>query len=69
VLKSMLEKNVAFDQPMERWTTFRVGGKADALCFVENLVTLGESLPMQRKKEPLILSWEGVATSSSRIKA
>jgi UDP-N-acetylmuramate dehydrogenase len=36
VLKAMLENNVAFDQPMERFTTFRVGGKAEAVCFVED---------------------------------
>jgi UDP-N-acetylmuramate dehydrogenase len=50
VLKSMLEKNVAFDQPMERWTTFRVGGKVDALCFVENLVTLRRVLAHAKEK-------------------
>jgi UDP-N-acetylmuramate dehydrogenase len=36
VLKGMLDKNVAFDQPMERFTTFRVGGKVEAICFVED---------------------------------
>jgi UDP-N-acetylmuramate dehydrogenase len=39
-LRGILENKVAFDQPMEGWTTFRVGGKADALCFVEEEFTL-----------------------------
>jgi UDP-N-acetylmuramate dehydrogenase len=39
-LKGILKNQVSFDQPMERWTTFRVGGKADALCFVEDAATL-----------------------------
>jgi UDP-N-acetylmuramate dehydrogenase len=50
VLKSMLEKNVAFDQPMEQWTTFRVGGKVEALCFVEDLVTLRRVLACAKEK-------------------
>ena len=36
VLKEMFEKNVAFDQSMVPFTTFRVGGKAEAVCFVED---------------------------------
>jgi UDP-N-acetylmuramate dehydrogenase len=36
VLKAILENNVAFDQPMESYSTFRVGGKAEAVCFAED---------------------------------
>ena len=48
-LTAMLENKVAFDQPMARWTTFRVGGKADALCFVEDLLTLRKLLAHARE--------------------
>lgn len=40
VLKKMFGKNVAFEQPMERFTTFRVGGKAEVVCFVEDFGAL-----------------------------
>ena len=39
-LRAILENSVAFDQPMDRFTTFRVGGKAEAVCFVEDPETL-----------------------------
>jgi UDP-N-acetylmuramate dehydrogenase len=39
-LRGILENRVAFDHSMERCTTFRVGGKADAVCFVEDMPTL-----------------------------
>ena len=39
-MRDILETRVAFDEPMEQWTTFRVGGRADALCFVEDVFTL-----------------------------
>lgn len=31
---------IAFDCPMDRYTTFRVGGKAEAICFVQELSLL-----------------------------
>lgn len=39
-MKTILETRVAFDQSMDRYTTFRVGGKAEAVCFVEDSETL-----------------------------
>jgi UDP-N-acetylmuramate dehydrogenase len=45
----MLEKNVVFEQSMERHTTFRVGGKADAVCFVEDIGSLERLLVYARK--------------------
>lgn len=35
-MKGILKDNVAFDQPMEGFTTFRAGGKVEAMCFVED---------------------------------
>jgi UDP-N-acetylmuramate dehydrogenase len=49
VLKAMLGKNVVFEQPMEHFTTLRVGGNAEALCFVEDLATLQRVLAYGRK--------------------
>jgi UDP-N-acetylmuramate dehydrogenase len=43
-LTDLLGNKVAFDQPMAQWTTFRVGGKADGLCIVEDLPTLRKVL-------------------------
>jgi UDP-N-acetylmuramate dehydrogenase len=45
----MLEKNVVFEQSMERHTTFRVGGKAEAVCFVEDIGSLERLLVYARK--------------------
>jgi UDP-N-acetylmuramate dehydrogenase len=50
ILREMLENKVAFDQPMEQWTTFQVGGKADALCFVEDEFSLGKLLAYAKAK-------------------
>lgn len=47
-LKAMLENRVVFNQSMEQWTSFGVGGKADALCFVEDLSTLRRILSYAR---------------------
>jgi UDP-N-acetylmuramate dehydrogenase len=50
-LTELLGNKVAFDQPMEGWTTFRVGGKADALCFVEDLFSLRRVLAYAKETE------------------
>lgn len=49
MLKRMLGKNVAFDQPMERFTTFRAGGKVEAMCFVEDSDSLEPLLAYAEK--------------------
>jgi UDP-N-acetylmuramate dehydrogenase len=50
VLKEMLGNKVAFEQPMESFTTFRIGGNAEALCLVEDLATLEKILAYRRRK-------------------
>jgi len=49
VLETILEKNVAFDQNMKRHTTFRVGGKAEAVCFVDDIGSLERLLAYARE--------------------
>lgn len=49
-MKAVLENKVAFDQPMDQWTTFRLGGKADAICFVEDVFTLRRLLARAKEK-------------------
>jgi UDP-N-acetylmuramate dehydrogenase len=44
-LLRITRKAVAFDAPMASFTTFRVGGPADALCEVADLETLRRILP------------------------
>lgn len=48
-MRAILENHVAFDQPMDRFTTFRIGGKADAVCFVEDLGSLDRVLAYARE--------------------
>ena len=48
-LEEILESNVAFDQPMERFTTFRVGGKVEAVCLVEDSRALERVLAYARE--------------------
>jgi UDP-N-acetylmuramate dehydrogenase len=43
-LMGLLRKNVHLDCPMAPYTTFRVGGKAEALCEVKDLAQLKELL-------------------------
>jgi UDP-N-acetylmuramate dehydrogenase len=39
-LIKIVGKGARFHCPMDQYTTFRIGGEADALCFVESLVEL-----------------------------
>lgn len=48
-MRVMFGKEVAFDQPMDRWTSFRVGGNADALCFVKDASSLRSVLAFARE--------------------
>ncbi|MFH1124138.1 MAG: UDP-N-acetylmuramate dehydrogenase [Pseudomonadota bacterium] len=41
-LVKVSRKGIQFDCPMDQYTTFRAGGRAAALCFVENLSDLRE---------------------------
>lgn len=60
ILKAMLENKVAFDQAMEQWTTFRVGGRADALCFVDDLTTLRRVLGhAKQRRTPYLVVGRG----------
>jgi UDP-N-acetylmuramate dehydrogenase len=49
-LIGLLDKDVHFDCPMRPYTTFRAGGKAEALCAVEDLGQLKELLAFTRKE-------------------
>lgn len=41
-LARLFPDGILFDCPMDRYTTFRVGGKAEAICFVNELSLLGQ---------------------------
>jgi UDP-N-acetylenolpyruvoylglucosamine reductase len=41
-LSRIVSGSIQFGCPMEKYTTLRVGGKAEALCFVEDLAALQE---------------------------
>jgi UDP-N-acetylmuramate dehydrogenase len=59
-LTAILENKVAFDEPMERFTTFRVGGKAEAICFVEDDESLERLLTYAEKTgTPFIVAGKG----------
>ncbi len=44
-------KGVRFDCPMKEYTTFRVGGNADALCHVQGMKDLRELLSFLHREE------------------
>ena len=46
----ILDKDALFDCPMGPYATFRVGGKAEALCAVKDLLHLKELLSFARKE-------------------
>jgi UDP-N-acetylmuramate dehydrogenase len=49
-LIGLLNKNVHFNCPMAPYTTFRVGGNAEALCAVKDLAQLMQLLAFVRKE-------------------
>lgn len=49
-LIKILDKATHFDCPMGPYTTFRVGGKAEALCAVKDLLQLKELLSFARRE-------------------
>jgi UDP-N-acetylmuramate dehydrogenase len=49
-LIKILDKAAHFDCPMGPYTTFRVGGKAEALCAVKDLLQLKELLSFARRE-------------------
>ena len=56
----MLENDVHFDCPMGPYTTFRVGGKAEALCAVKGLLQLKELLSFaSRENLPCLVVGRG----------
>src|SRR4030042_642484 len=46
----ILDKAAHFDCPMGPYTTFRVGGKAEALCAVKDLLQLKELLSFAKRE-------------------
>lgn len=47
----LLNENVHFDCPMAPYTTFRAGGKVEALCEVRNLLHLETLLDLVRRED------------------
>ena len=43
-LVGILSKGIGFNYPMDRYTTFRVGGKAEAVCFPSELTLLRQTV-------------------------
>ena len=49
-LAKVVRKGIRFDCPMDEHTTFRAGGKAAALCFVERLPELREIIAYLKRE-------------------
>jgi UDP-N-acetylmuramate dehydrogenase len=43
-LVGLLSEGIGFNYPMDRYTTFRVGGKAEAVCFPSELTLLRQTV-------------------------
>src|SRR4030042_1280225 len=43
-LVGILSEGIGFNYPMDRHTTFRVGGEAEAVCFPSELTLLGQTV-------------------------
>ena len=43
-LVGLLSEGIRFNYPMDRYTTFRVGGKAEAVCFPSELILLRQTV-------------------------
>ncbi len=56
----MMGENIQFDRAMSEYTTFRIGGKADAICFVHGLGELQQVFSyLNREKIPYLLVGRG----------
>jgi UDP-N-acetylmuramate dehydrogenase len=59
-LIGLLDKDVHFSCPMGPYTTFRVGGKAEALCAVKDVLQLKELLSFARRESlPFLVVGKG----------
>lgn len=59
-LVEMMGENIQFDRAMSEYTTFRIGGKADAICFVHGLGELQQVFSyINREKIPYLLVGRG----------
>jgi UDP-N-acetylmuramate dehydrogenase len=55
-----VRNNIHFDCPMDRYTTFRVGGKAEALCFLRELGELQDAVSfLTGEKIPYLVVGKG----------
>ena len=56
----IMGENIQFDRAMSEYTTFRIGGKADAICFVQGLGELQQVFSyINREKIPYLLVGKG----------
>lgn len=59
-LVEMMGKNIQFDRAMSEYTTFRIGGTADAICFVQGLEELQQVFShLKKEKIPHLLVGKG----------
>ena len=59
-LLEIMGENIQFDRAMSEYTTFRIGGKADAICFVQGLGELQQVFSyINREKIPYLLVGKG----------
>jgi UDP-N-acetylmuramate dehydrogenase len=59
-LVEMMGENIQLDRAMSEYTTFRIGGKADAICFVHGLRELQQVFSyLNREKIPYLLVGKG----------
>lgn len=59
-LLGIMGENIQFDRAMSEYTTFRIGGKADAICFVQGLGELQQVFSyLNKEKIPYLLVGRG----------
>jgi UDP-N-acetylmuramate dehydrogenase len=59
-LVEIMGENIQFDRAMSEYTTFRIGGKADAICFVQGLGELQQVFSyLNKEKIPYLLVGKG----------
>jgi UDP-N-acetylmuramate dehydrogenase len=59
-LLEIMGENIQFDRAMSEYTTFRIGGKADAICFVQGLGELQQVFSyLNKEKIPYLLVGKG----------
>lgn len=59
-LLGIMGENIQFDRAMSEYTTFRIGGKADAICFVQGLGELQQVFSyLNKEKIPYLLVGKG----------